>query len=794
MVNLPDWERNAVMPLVSIFGRNKKRAAKETSRRPKRAVSPRAAVVRRNFETLEDRSLLTATYLPINPVGAANPTNFASLGGQALFAASDGSTGVELWKSDGTVSGTALVKDINPGSTLTGGVSTFNSSNPTDLVAAGGYVYFAANDGADGAQLWKSDGTAAGTTMVTSGNLSGGGMNPANLADVGGKLFFTANDGSDGNQVWTTDGTAPGTLMVSNLQPSTGTANPSQLTAVGGTLYFTANTSSGVQLYRADGVPADTRQVSNVTNGTIGASPTSLTNVNGTLFYAGYDSVHGNQLWQSNGTTGSTTIVATIGSGVSSSNPTNLTSVGGTVYFAANDGTHGVQLWKSDGTAGGTTMVVDLNTTAAGASANPSDLTEVGGVLYFRANDGVHGTQLWRSDGTASGTTMVAAINSGSVGSTPDNLVSANGFLFFTANDGTHGFELWQSDGKASGTKLLADINPGAPSSNPMFLTAAGNHLLVAANDGTHGVSLYGSDIPALRPTLPNSSYLYTPGQALVVAGPGVLSGATASPGATLSAVLVSPPTQGALTLNSDGSFTYLPNAGFRGNDSFTVNVSDGTSTAAHAATVTIQSLDARWVANLYTDILGRAAGATSDSEINYWVDQLAAGATRSQISDVFLRSGEYFARLVQNDFQQILQRDADPDSLSYFVGELEQGGSSATVLVQILSSSEFLNLSGSTNGFVSNLYGALLGRLPTGGEFSYWVAQLNGGVSTQEMSSIFLVSTEYRELVIDSLYQQFLHRPADPDAVQFWLAQLAAGQSFGALESALAASSEFYT
>lgn len=762
-------------------------------RRSKVLASSAAVGTAHRFESLEDRSLLSATYLPINPSGSANPSNMAALGGQVLFAANDGTTGVELWKSDGTISGTTLVEDIYPGSTIVGSISTPNSSYPTDLVAVGGYVYFAANDGTDGVQLWRSDGTTAGTVMITDTNVSGGGMNPADLTNVNGRLYFTADDGTDGSQVWTSDGTTAGTTMVTNLQPTSGAADPSQLTTVGTSLFFTATASTGVQLYAINAVGTANQQILAVTSASGGVSPTNLTNVNGTLFFTGYDTTHGNQLWRSNGSTATTGIVAIIGPGTVSANPSYLTNVNGTLFFAANDVTHGVELWKSDGTSLGTTMVADINTTSTGASSNPADLINVNGELYFRATDGVHGAQLWKSDGTTAGTVMVAAINSGSVGSTPANLTTANGYVFFTANDGVHGFELWQSDGTSAGTTLLADIYPGPPSSNPSDLTIAGSNLFSAANDGTHGVSLYAAPVPAPLPTVQNTTWAFTPGAPLTVSAPGVLTGATVYQGGTLTAVLVTSPSHGALTLNSDGSFTYTPDAGFDGKDTFTINASDGSSMAAQAATVTVESLDFRWVSNLYVDILGRAAGATSDAEINYWVGQLASGATRPQIANDFLTSAEYFTQLVNGYFEQFLQRAADPVALAYFVGELEAGVTSYTVEAQILNSDEFMTRSGSVNGFVSNLYNDLLNRLPSDSEFSYWVGQMNNGLSAASVIAQFLGSSEYFAIQINSLYEQFLNRAADPAAMTYWLAQFHNGATPQTLEAVLASSAEFY-
>ncbi len=90
-----------------------------------------------------------------------------NVNGTLYFRAGDGSTGFELWKSDGTNSGTVLVKDIFPG----GG-----SADPRYLTNINGTLYFRANEGINGAELWKSDGTSAGTVLVkdiVSGNVGG---------------------------------------------------------------------------------------------------------------------------------------------------------------------------------------------------------------------------------------------------------------------------------------------------------------------------------------------------------------------------------------------------------------------------------------------------------------------------------------------------------------------------------------------------------------------------------------------------------------------------------------------
>ncbi len=92
-------------------------------------------------------------------VPGSAPSDFAVVGAAPYFAADNGVSGRELWKSDGTAAGTVLVKDINPGA---------GDSFPGNLTNVGGTLFFAANDGASGVELWKSDGTTAGTVLVTS--------------------------------------------------------------------------------------------------------------------------------------------------------------------------------------------------------------------------------------------------------------------------------------------------------------------------------------------------------------------------------------------------------------------------------------------------------------------------------------------------------------------------------------------------------------------------------------------------------------------------------------------------
>jgi ELWxxDGT repeat protein len=96
------------------------------------------------------------------------------LNGRVVFSAGEEVHGREIWQSDGTEAGTTMIADICPGTC---------TSVPRLLRAAGGALYFAADDGS-GSQAWRSDGTAAGTVAL------GAFVNPQQFVGLGGKVIF----------------------------------------------------------------------------------------------------------------------------------------------------------------------------------------------------------------------------------------------------------------------------------------------------------------------------------------------------------------------------------------------------------------------------------------------------------------------------------------------------------------------------------------------------------------------------------------------------------------------------
>ncbi len=421
----------------------------------------------------------------INPSGGAGISSPFAFGGAVYFAANDGQSGAELWKSDGAA--TAPVKDINPE----------GDSAPSDFAAAGGILYFAADDGVNGRELWRTDGTEAGTVLVRDVQIEGS-SSPSELSAVGGVVYFSADNGVKGRELWKSDGTEAGTVLVKDVNGAGG-AFPSELTIFNGMVYFSANEeATGQELWKTDGTDAGTALVTDIwVNGH--SSPQYLTVAGGFLFFSAVEPGHGQELWRTDGTAAGTVLVKDIRT-TGNSFPMALAAIGNTLYFSADDGATGRELWKSDGTAAGTVRVADIVAGAFGSF--PQDMTTVGGGLYFSADDGAHGRELWWSDGTGAGTRLVLDIRSPGT-SGPRYLTEANGLLYFQATDNTVGQELWVSNNSGAGTTVLLDINPGVQWSGAANLAQVGNTLFFTADDGVSGAELWAYPLPEIDVTPP---------------------------------------------------------------------------------------------------------------------------------------------------------------------------------------------------------------------------------------------------------------------------------------------------
>ena len=481
------------------------------------------------------------TYLlkDINPGTASSPRppNFAAaqppdravvIDDVLYFQASDGVHGLELWRSDGTADGTYMVRDINAGSggsgishqVVVGDTIYFSAVNATstsphlwksdgtaagtlrvdptgnaglaarELTAVGDDVYFFAPRSGGVWELRRSDGSAAGTTLLASFS-----QQPAWPTALGDALFFVASDATAGVELWRSDAT--GTARVKDINPGTGFSSPTQLTAFNGEVYFAASdATAGRELWKSDGTDAGTVRVRDI-RADLGSSlgtQAQFTIHGGALYFAADDGVSGTELWVTDGSEPGTTRVTEIVPGVTGGGISNMRSAGGALYFTGDDLLHGRELWRSDGTAGGTAMVKDLNA-RQDIGSTPSQLTRAGDHVYFLATRARTGAELWRSDGTPGGTHLVRDVRPGAVGQKSSSMLYVGDTLYFTADDGEHGTELWKTDGTEGGTIMVADVYPGATGGlSSGGLAAVGNTVYFMGRDDTSGYELWKSD------------------------------------------------------------------------------------------------------------------------------------------------------------------------------------------------------------------------------------------------------------------------------------------------------------
>jgi ELWxxDGT repeat protein len=472
---------------------------------------------------------------------SSNPTGFVTVGDFAYFVAENSAVGVELWRTDGTAAGTQLVKDINVGP---------DGSSPGQLTQSGNLLYFTASDrhtgGIIGPELFVTDGTTTGTRVVKDMRPGIFGANPVEVTDVNGVVYFVANDGITGYELWKTDGTAAGTVLVKDIIPGPGPSDPFdapvELTNVNGMLFFSACASghTDCELWISNGTDAGTMRLKDINPGGASSNPGTFFAFNGIAFFRATEPGSGSELWRSDGTTAGTFRVRDINPGTASSIPAYLSAGSGTLYFAAT-GTTGREIWKTDGTETGTVAITDLTTTSI--VSGPFFVTAAGGIVFFTFNDGIHGEELWRTDGTPGGTFLLNDIRPGPGNSLPSSLTNVTGLLYFlpfsaagrelwksdgttvgtvpvkdifpgpsdgatfvsnplvhlnglvllSANNGLTGRELWRSDGTEPGTVLVADLNLDNGSSNPQFMTEVGGDLFFAATDGMTGEELWKS-------------------------------------------------------------------------------------------------------------------------------------------------------------------------------------------------------------------------------------------------------------------------------------------------------------
>lgn len=379
-------------------------------------------------------------------------------------------------------------------------LSVQESSNSKWLTETEDYIYFTADDGIRGRELWKLE-KATDKISIVKDIKEGDDDSFDSYFELGGVLpnnvmIFFPCDSPDGSLVtrrlWRTDGTEEGTYKILDLPP--GIFNDNFYVNYNDEIYFTGETESSSQnLYKSDGTIEGTVELKY--NGASIENVNDIFLFNNSLYFTATYEEFGLQLWKTNGTNESVELVTQIGN----SNTTGLTSFNeflifnNHIYFYANDGVNGNELWKSNGELNSEELVKDIysgsnswgdpNNSNSGFKGIVKD-----GYFLFSATDDNAPQTLFRSDGTEEGTFKVATINISN--KKPiiydyynSNFISYGNLTIFNASKQNSGDVLWVTDGTAFGTNFLMDFYPGNNVSNISDFALANNFIYLLADE-----------------------------------------------------------------------------------------------------------------------------------------------------------------------------------------------------------------------------------------------------------------------------------------------------------------------
>jgi len=427
--------------------------------------------------------------------------NLIAVDDTAYFFENDPVHGTALWRTDGTEAGTWVVKDgFSPDYDANGQIATSFSAT------SDGTFYFPAVD-SHGSELWRSDGTTAGTYRVHDIRTGSAGSSPGNVTATPAGVFFFADDGVHGRELWVSDGTDAGTHIVVDLRTGTSGQTGRGPAYFHGAIYFggTDGTAGGAGLWKTTG---EAGNATVVTSSSSLSAPSAMAAFDGHLYVAAASG----GLWRADDTSAEpvqieafgqwsfcdagsalycsgpsgivridrgSTDVTTVGPGTLS----NLAVVGSDAYFFITS-----SLWRVAADSTTPTLVATFDS----ASAGPQLLTAVGSDLYFQFGSTLNFNGLWVFPGDGGGPHKVMTFNTGQPDVyRPRSLTAVGGRLVLVNDLLANGDELWTTDGAPEHTRIIRAAYANTDGSAPVFYGRVGGRVIFRADDRLRGPSLW---------------------------------------------------------------------------------------------------------------------------------------------------------------------------------------------------------------------------------------------------------------------------------------------------------------
>jgi ELWxxDGT repeat protein len=408
-----------------------------------------------------------------------------------FFAAQENLSGrTELWTSDGTASNTIKVKDKLPN--LSREFPQFTGKLETLIDTLNNNLVFSGIDTLRGEEIWISDGTNAGTSILKDINLGLRNSKPLDPIRLGSKLFFNANDGIHGREMWVSDGSSTGTVLLkdfylNNNSPFTDYETIRSKTIFNGKLYFIARDDLvDSNIWETDGTVTNTKKVTvRSSYSQLGTPIFGLTAHKNKLFFVGTSSTSQLSLWTSNGEIGGEQLIKDLYI-YAALNGKPIVSFRDWVFTFASDNlgsSSQTGLWKSDGTTAGTTLLLNDE------RIDNQTFTVGNDNLFFTIQN-----ELWKTDGTIKGTSKVTLLGSNLEYNYVKNMNFINGHLYFQVINQIKGIELWQSDGTSGGTMFVLNMSAGHYQNifnETNKFSVDGNRFFFTGNDVQHGRELW---------------------------------------------------------------------------------------------------------------------------------------------------------------------------------------------------------------------------------------------------------------------------------------------------------------